>query len=192
MGGALKEVRDFIDSSTKEIVILDFHRFVDFGGESYDYTQLKQQIGAALRGYCLAPSHLDSTLETIWSATSQKERLVIAWNEPNPDAYMWPGVNQRWHKDADSLSKLYQSIKGDTLCPPVGMWSACCFKKSDLIATPYCNAVDASPTLANWYFGGSDFCEKANIVSVDFFNKFTTIVQASIASNLLKAGKKEH
>ncbi len=188
---ALKEVRGFIDSSDKEIVILDFHRFVNLGGGSYDYIQLKQQIASGLSGYSLPVSYIGSTLTTIWSSPESKTgRVVVAWNADDPDPYMWPGVNQRWYEDADSLSKLYQCIKMDMLSPPPGLWATCSFKKSAAFATPQSNAKDTAPTIMNWYFGGSEFCDKANIISVDFFKKFTNVVQASIVGSLLKAEKK--
>lgn len=191
LGDALKEVKDFLDSSSKEIVILDFHRFVILGGGSYDFVRLKQQITSDLSGYCLPPSSSGNTLATIWSSENHKERVVVAWNAGSPDSYMWPGVNQRWYSDANSLPKLYQCIKTDMLSPPAGMWAACSFEKSGMFATPHHNAKETNPTITNWYFGGSEFCEKANIISVDFFREFTNIVQASVIGSLLKAGRKE-
>ncbi len=185
---ALKEVRDFIDNSNKEIVILDFHRFVNLGGGSYDYIQLKQQIASGLSGYSLPVSSIGSTLATIWSSPESKTgRVVVAWNADDPDLYMWPGVNQSWYEDADSLSKLYQCIKMDMLSPPPGLWATCSFLAG---IAPHFYAMTADPTITNWYFGGSEFCDKANIISVDFFKKFTNVVQASIIGSLLKAGRK--
>jgi hypothetical protein len=187
---ALKEVTEFIDSTTKEIVILDFHRFVNLGREDYDYNQLKQQIASALSGYCLLPRYAGDTLETIWSSTRREQRIVAAWNTSNPDSYMWPGVNQRWYCNADSLRKLYGFIKSDMQNPPGWMWATCSFLTPSLSSSPKSNAKTANPTITNWYFGGSVFCEKANIISVDFFNKYSNVVQASIVANLLKAGRK--
>lgn len=185
---ALKEVTDFIDKTSKEIVILDFHRFVNFGNGSYDYYQLKQQIASDLSGYCLPASSVGDTLANIWS--SHKKRVVVAWNTSNPDPYMWPGVNQRWYSDSHSLSSLYKCIKSDMLNPPEGLWAACSFMVCSPTSTPHSNAKKSNPTITNWYFGGSKFCEKANIISVDFFNQYSNVVQASIIGSLLKAGKK--
>lgn len=189
---ALKEVTDFINSSNKEIVVLDFHRFITLGrGDNYDYIQLKQQITSTLSGYCLsAANHARSTLATMWSLGSHRERVVIAWNTINPEPYMWPGVNQRWYSKANSLSSLYECIQGDTKDPPRGMWATCSFMASSVAHNPHSNARKAEPTMTNWYFGGSMLCEKANIISVDFFDEFSNVVQASIIGSLLKAGKK--
>ena len=188
---ALKEVTDFIDSSSKEIVVLDFHRFVALGrGDHYDYVQLKQQIASALSGYCLSTAnHAQSTLATIWSSGNNRERVVVAWNAIDPDPFMWPGVNQRWYSKANSLSSLYECIQSDMKDPPSEMWAACSFMASSLTHNPHSNARKSEPTMTNWYFGGSLLCEKANIISVDFFYELSNIVQASIIGSLLKAGK---
>lgn len=188
---ALKEVTEFIDCNTKEVVILDFHRFVNLGSGDYDYSQLQQQIASALSGYCLPPRYAGDTLEAIWSSAGQKERLVAAWNTSSPDSYMWPGVDQRWYRHAHSLKKLYEFIRSDMQNPPGWMWAACSFLTPGLSSSPKSNAKTTNPTITNWYFGGSVFCEKANIISVDFFNKYSNVIQASIVANLLKAGKKK-
>lgn len=191
---ALKEVTEFIDKSSKEIVILDFHRFVKLSNEhgDYDYIQLKQQISSALLGYCMPVSFADKLLREVFEdQQSPKQRVVVAWNGDNPDPYMWPGVKQRWYEDADSPSKLYQYIKSDVLGPPVaGMWASGSFMKSNLLHSPIANAARIDPTIANWYFGGSTFSEKANIISVDFFAEHSNVVQAAVIGSLLKAGRK--
>ena len=188
LAGALKEVTDFIEKTGKEIIILDFHHFVNFGNENFDYSLLKQQIMSDLSDYYLPVSNAGDPLEIIWSSSEgQKRRVVVAWNADNPDSYMWPGVNQKSYSNAYSPSSLYKSIKNDMLNPPSGVWAVCSVMAG---ITPLFHAVSISPTITNWYFGGSKFCERANIISVDFFEKYTNVVQASIVSSLLKAGKK--
>lgn len=187
---ALKEVTEFINQSSKDIVVLDFHRFVKIGGESFNFDLLKQQISSALLEYCVPQVYAGLTLEEIWSLGSSRQRIVVAWNTDKPDDYMWPGVNQRWYRKADSRTKLYQCIKGDVQNPPMGMWASCSFMESNAINTPIANAMSIDPTITNWYFGCSTFCEKANIISVDFFEKHSNVVQAAVMSNLLKAGRK--
>ena len=189
---ALKEITDFVDNdaTNKEIVVLDFHRFVNLGEGSYDYKELKAQIRSHLDGYLLSVENgHEKPLEQIWQNCG-KARVVVAWNTSDPDTYMWPGVNQRWYNNADSKVKLYEAIKEDMLNPPSGFWAACSFLESSALHPPKDNAVDTDPTIKQWYFGGSDFCEKANIISVDFFREHTNVVQASIIGSLLKAGAK--
>ena len=190
LNSALTEVTQFIDSTKKEIVVLDFHRFVNLGSGSYDYTQLKSQIQKILSGYYLPVNEgSGKSLQDIWSIPGNK-RVIVAWNTNNPDSYMWPGVNQRWYQDADNLKKLYEAIKADMQSPPSGMWAACSFMKVSVFNTPLRNAAATDPTITQWYFGGSTFCEKSNIISVDFFDKYTNVVQASIIGSALKAGAK--
>ncbi len=190
---AIKEVTNFIDSTDKEIVILDFHRFVKLGDGSYDYSQLKNQITSALSGYILPNSLEGKTLESIWSTSpgNKNGRVVIAWNGGNRDSSMWSGVDQSWYQDAKSLLDLYKCIKRDMHGGISGLWAACSFMVSSVTATPHSNAASTNPTITNWYFGGSRFCESANIISVDYFESFTNVVQASIIGSLLKAGKKK-
>ena len=190
LAAALKEVTDFVDATDKEIVILDFHRFDKLGDKSYDYDKLKAQICSQLNGYILSvQSGQGKPLQEIWQ-TCGKKRVVVAWNTSNPDSYMWPGVNQRWYSHADSKTKLYNAIKKDMENPPTGLWASCSFMESSALHPPNKNASNTDPTITRWYFGGSAFCEKANIISADFFRKCSNVVQASIIGSLLKAGAK--
>lgn len=192
LASALKEITDFIDqdATNKEIVILDFHRFVNLGEGSYDYGKLKAQISSCLSGYLLpVQTGRGKQLQEIWQ-TCGKGRLVVAWNTSDPDSYMWPAVTQRWYADADTLIKLYEAIKTDMLNPPSGLWASCSFMESSAVHPPKTNAIAADPTIKQWYFGGSTFCEKANIISVDFVRQHTNVVQASIIGSLLIAGAK--
>ena len=187
---ALTEVTQFISSTNKEIVVLDFHRFINLGDGSFDYNQLKTQIQNILNGYYLPVNEgSGKTLQDIWSTCGSK-RVIVAWNTNNPDSYMWPGVNQHWYQGADSLQKLYEAIKADMQNPPSGMWAACSFMESSAFHSPISNAIATDPTITQWYFGGSKFCEKSNIISVDFFEQYTNVVQASIIGSILKAGAK--
>jgi len=185
---ALKEVRDFIDATKKELVVLDFHRFVNVGSGSYDYNQLKDQIRLLLKGYCLPCLNHATTLNEIWKICGS-QRVIVAWNGDDPDNYMWPGVNQRWYSNANSKQKLYAAIRSDMLQPPTGMWAACSFLASS-VDSPIYKAKLIGSTITRWYFGGSVFCQNANIISVDFFDEYSTVVQASIIANLLKGGAK--
>ena len=187
---ALKEVTDFIDSTSKEIVVLDFHRFVNLGEGIFDYDQLKSQIKIYLSGYYLHVSQgKDKRLKDIW-ASVEKNRIVVAWNNNNSDSYMWPGVAQSWYQDANTINELYDDIKKDMSDFHSGMWATCSFIVSSSVNTPRIIAAKLCPTITQWYYGGSKWCEKANIISVDFFSEYTNIIQASIISSLMKAGAK--
>ena len=188
---ALGEVKGFIDNTNKEIVILDFHRFVSLDGEEFDYAELRQQISSELFEYAVPPSFEDQTLGAIWSRGSPQQRIVLAWNKSERDkSFMWPGVQQQWYKNADSPSKLYECI--DEQSAKKGLWTECAFMTFGF-SNPldvHTSAERINPTISNWYFGGSSFCENANIISVDFFDEHSNIVQASVIGSLLKAGNK--
>ena len=186
---ALKEVTDFIDSTCYEIVVLDFHRFNNLGEGSFDFDQLKGQIKSYLSGYYLHVSQgKDKPLKDIW-VSCRKDRVVVAWNTNNSDSYMWPGVAQSWYQYAKTINDLYADIKEDMADTHSGMWATCSFTASSALNTPHEIAVELDPTITRWYYGGSKWCEKANIISVDFF-EYTNIIQASIISSLMKAGTK--
>lgn len=186
---ALREVTDFIDATSREIVVLDFHRFVVVeGSKEYDFDQLKSQIKTYLDGYCLPVNEGEGKpLSDIWP-TCGKKRIVVAWNASSPDDYMWKGVNQVWYSTADTQQKLYSGIRSTMLSPPSGLWSVCSFVTSSITRTPESNAIDLDPTVTRWYFGGSTFCQNGNIINVDFFEKYSNVVQAAIVGSLLKGG----
>ena len=116
---------------------------------------------------------------------------MIAWNSDTIDAsYMWPGVDQHWYSHADSKEKLYNNLTRDflSLQSSQTLWAAWTFMEPSVTATPKRNAISLNPTISRWYFGGSTWCQHANILSVDFFESYTNIVQATIVSNIIKAG----
>ena len=188
---ALQEVKDFISATDKEIVVLDFHRFIQLGDQSFDYDQLKAQVKSSLNGYYLPVGEgKDKTLSEIWQTSGQR-RIVVAWNNSqNIDTnYMWPGVDQHWYSDADSEGKLKSDLENDFTNPPhtTKMWSTCVFMTSAWNRTPYSNAKNLCPAIDNWFYGCSDWTLKANIISTDFFDLFNNTVQASICASIMKA-----
>ena len=196
LDAALGEVKRFIDNTNKEVVVLDFHRFVALDGRSYNYAELWKQILFELSEYYVPPGFQDKTLGAIWSQGSPKRRIVVAWNRERErdESCMWPGVQHQWYSKEDTPNKLYKSIKKDTLTPPAApcLWTECAFLtfgRSNL-RTVRGSAERINPTITNWYFGGSAFCESANIISVDFFDEHSNVVQAAIVGSLLKAGRK--
>ena len=137
----------------------------------------------------LSDTSQGETLENLWNSPDRRtKRIVVAWNKSNRAVSMWPGVKHGWYEDANSLEKLYDCIKSDMEKPPAGLWATCSFI-TYIPWTPQYNAICTDPTITNWFFGGSGFCEKANIIYVDFFHENSTVVQASIIGSLLKAAQ---
>lgn len=196
LSGALKEVKDFIDSSEKEIVILDFHRFVSLqSGVKYDFAQLTKQVKSILNGYYLPVGvGKGKTLADIWKAGPGKGRVVVAWNDTSSlDAsFMWPGVDQHWYQNASSDAILQQDLEKDFSSPPSTsvMWSSCVFRSVNAFNTPLSNAKSSSTDIDNWFYGCADWTLKANIISTNFFQLYDNIVQACICASILKAGSK--
>lgn len=187
---ALQQVISFINATEKEIVILDFHRFVNLSSNDYNFTLLKEQVKKLLGDYCIDPSYVNKTLGDIWTGSS-KRRVVVAWNSDTIDtSYMWPGVNQHWYSQTNTKENLYNDLTRDfmTQQPSKTMWAACTFMKETAMDTPEAIAISLNPTMSRWYYGGSTWCLHANILSVNFFESYTNIVQATIVSNLIKAG----
>ena len=188
---ALQEIKSFISTTEKEIVILDFHRFNQIGDQSFDYDQLKSQVKSSLKGYCLPMRQgQGKTLSKIWKTSGQR-RIVVAWYSDTIDtSYMWPGVNQHWYSNANSKDKLKSDLEKDFTNPPskTEMWSTCVFMTSSWDRTPSSNAANLSPVIDNWFYGCSKWTLKANIICTDFFNLYNNTVQACICASILKAG----
>ena len=120
-----------IETSKKEVDILDFHRFVKLGNRQYDYNQLKQHISSALFGYCVPVSYAGDTLGKIWSQRAPKQRIVVAWNADNPDvAWSEPALVQGCIFSLPTLS-MHQRGHAE---PP----STCSFMKSSLFSHFQC------------------------------------------------------
>lgn len=184
----LKEVKEFIDSAPKEIVVLDVCHFIQLEGGEFDYNELRQQIEGYLDGYLLSPRlGQDTPLAEIWSRRD-RQRVVVAWNGHLSSPSFWPGIARRNYSEADSKEKLFAEIERDMKLPLKGLWATCSIKTPTVVATPKVNAYSLDPTITRWYFGGSTWCCKANIISVDFFDECSNIVQAAIIGSLLKAG----
>ncbi|GMH35123.1 hypothetical protein BSKO_02991 [Bryopsis sp. KO-2023] len=190
LANALKEVKEFVDSTEKEIVVLDFHRFnvLMWKDMGFDFKALRTQIKAALgEHYIPALVGKGKTLNEIWE-NSAGRRIIVCWNGPSPDEYMWPRVDQHWYQHANDLTDLGRAIsedikkgeKGD------GFWSMCVFRTVDFDHTPHSNAKDAFSEIEGWFFGCSKWTQAANIIAVDFFYEFSNVVQACVCANLLK------
>ena len=192
---ALQEIVGFINSTGKEIVILDFHRFNNLGQGDFDFNQLKVQVKSLLEGYCLLPVSQGHTLSKIWQTCGQ-QRIVVAWNDngTRDPTYMWPAVKQGWYANAKTPDQLSAAIAEDMRKqrPDSKLWSACVFLAPSVltIGEPINNAKILTPTIDNWFYGCADWALKANIITTNFFYKFNHTVQASICANILKGGVK--
>lgn len=187
---ALNEIKSFVqDHGAQDIVILDFHRFVNLGKGEYDFSQLKDQVKTLLQGFILPVT--DKTLGEIWKDEENvQHRIVVAWNNNSIDSsYMWPRVEQSWYREARNKKELRKAIESDfsTVHPSSMLWSAGVFTTS---ITPILDAKNLVPDIDNWLYGCADLTLKANIISTNFCPKHNNLIHASIIASLLKAGRK--
>ena len=194
---ALKEVTEFIDQTTKEIVILDFHRFNNLIQQDFNYSELKVQVRQALqdRFLPLFKGALTAPLKDLWSAEGAgKGRVVVAWNkEEARDDDMWPGICHEWYQHASTETKLHSSLKktfSEDLCQRTGLWNVCVFRNTTPIFSPITNAKNLQGRLSTWFHGCADWTLRANIISTDFTEEYGNIIHAAICANLLKGAKK--
>ena len=109
---------------------------------------------------------------------------------------MLPGMDERWY-NVKSRKELFNKIKEDLSEPRYTkkfkekLWIISAFTSTTLTGTPNNNAIALNPTLSHWFYGGSTWAYKANVISTDFFNEYSNFVQASVVSSLLKAGEKK-
>ena len=193
---ALKEVTDFISATSKEIVVLDFHRFKKLGSDSFDQGQLQSQVKAALQGFYLPEPPRSQTLNELWrGAAVGNQRVIIAWNDSSIDrSYMWPGVAQSWYSEAGSIEELQECVKNDFSSPHSSdkFWAACVFVNlaKQIPSTLEGLADVLHPHIDNWFHGCDEWSLKANIVSTDFCPDTNNMINACICASLLKGGKK--
>ncbi len=198
---ALNEVTDFIDQTTKEIVILDIHQFTNISSMDYNFSELKEQLNELLNGYDLPAFDgcLHTCLHDLWSGQAAgKRRVIVAWSSRETmEPEMWPGVNHEFYWRADTENKLHLSLD-KTLggLAPVkkdNLWSVCVFVRrsvSDPFCDPFRNAKHLSPKIDSWFHGCADWTMKANIISTDFCGEYNNIIQASVCANIVKGAKK--
>lgn len=187
---ALTEVVKFVEAHPMEIVILDINKFtvLEWVEVGFDYVSLKAQLADILLPYALPPDNSStSTLNDIWGAKDLK-RIVVAWDGPEPDSYMWSGIAKHTYADVRTPQQLHQAIAEDSW--PVGakegLWSLGVFESVDFVHTPRLNSIDTFPSIDNWFYGCGDWALKANIISLDFFEEFGNIVVSSVCANLIK------
>ena len=192
---ALNDIITFAQNAKKEIVFLRFKKFIALDGKTFDYNCLKNKVYSKLRRYILLPKCHGYTLSKIWKHCPRKN-LIIFWNEKNTinSNYMLPGMIEQWYENAKSRKELFNAIKKDLHSKQFKgkLWIISAFTSTTLTGTPKNNAIALNPTLSHWFYGGSTWACKANVISTDFFNEYSNFVQASVVSSLLKAGEKKH
>jgi 1-phosphatidylinositol phosphodiesterase len=183
MSSALEQVLGFCAENTGEIVILDFHRFVDFDGTTeYMYNQLVDLIKTKLGDKLIPATDKDKTLNELVKGPG---RIIVAWNRTGeiPSGF-WGGVNQQWW-NKDNKSDLFDAMKafyeGET---PTGLWASCAIVTPD---TSNISPIQSlNPDLSLWFTPDGTWAQKSNIVSCDFIET-TQLCASLVHANLVKA-----
>lgn len=185
---ALRAVCEFVDRHSQEVVILDFHRFIELEGYTIDWNVLQdlvlQSIGDRL--YASLGSSLP-TLEEIWKTNA---RILVAWNSTNgTHPHFFPGIHQGWYPTATTVDELHAAIDDDlrdnTPCHKKGLWTV----GAVLPAAPF-RQVPHIPQLLQWFLPGKEWTKAVNIIQADFVVEMDLVPNA-VAQCVLKAKEQE-
>ena len=195
---ALNAVKLFSCSHPFEVVVIDFHRFVNLRTHAMHLSdeliaEIATVVKDSLNGMLIPRASMGATLSDIWNG---KERIIAAFNEATQDKLMWPGVHQLWAGTAVTLTPALSEFVHYTLCHqlPLGALSsietvlpAIMPFSSEVIERPFW-VPTLTPEVSLWYYPGSKWVQKCNIIAVDFIEK-TNLPQLAVASSLLKGCK---
>ena len=179
---ALEQVKAFCSANNGEVVVLDFHRFVDLDGNSDGMKEelieiVKNQLSDKMIGY----ERKDETLNDFVASSG---RVIPAWNDKDtrPDMF-WPGVNQEWF-EKQTRDELYDAIKTfyeGTIPSP--FWSCCAIITPGF---PHISPIQSlEPCLHMWFSSNGLWALKSNIVSCDFIER-TRLAESLVMANLNK------
>lgn len=179
---ALEQVKGFCSANSGEVVLLDFHRFVDLDGNADGMKNeligiVKNQLGNQMIGY-------DRKDETMNDFIASSGRIIPSWNDSDTrPAEFWPGVNQEWF-NKQTKDELYAAMKtfyeGSTPSP---LWSCCAVITPGF---PHISPIQSlEPDLSLWFSPNDSWAQKSNIVSCDFIQT-TRLAESLIIANLRK------
>ena len=195
---ALNAVKLFSCSHPLEVVIIDFHNFVNLKTHSMHLTEelideISTVVKDSLNGMLIPRTSMGATLSDIWDG---KERVIAAFNESTQDKLLWPGVHQLWAGTSVTLLPALSEFIHYTLSHqlPIGALSsietvlpAIMPISSEVIERPFW-VPTLTPDVSLWYYPGSKWLQKSNVIAVDFIEK-TNLPQLAVASSLLKGCK---
>ncbi|RWS14085.1 uncharacterized protein B4U79_03254 [Dinothrombium tinctorium] len=195
----LQQVKQFIEATEKEIVILDFHRF-EKGFEENNETILDELIARHQLVIDLTKKYLRKFLAhrsdgydmTIGQLLQRNQRVIIGYDKYNlhGEQFLFPRIKHLW-ADTDNITRLEEYFN-ETLCkisspePQSAM--------AQLTPTPWGVLFDkygsirkmskkVNPLISEWFRERWWGC--ANIVSIDFILS-NSIIDTAIKSNRLR------
>ena len=195
---ALDAVKEFSKSHPTEVIVLDFHHFVNMRTHVMRLTaEVIDEIIAltkdCLNGLLIPRCRMRSSLSEIWQ---HSQRIIAAFNTTTRDDDIWPGVDQLWAGPYVTLKPALQEFLRNTFSNelPEGIFSSAESVLPAIVPLSYkiferpIWVPTLTPELSLWYSPGSSWAEKANIIAVDFIEK-TNLPQLAVTSSLLKGCK---
>lgn len=180
----LNQVLAFSHAQEREIIILDFHRFVplDDTVSFQDHIAVANLVATKLGNAIIPPADVNKPLGKIWQT---KGRIVVAWNHNESmsgrEQLFCSGVEHAWG-DKSSTSELFAYLQTEFRKAHTKLWTTCA-----ILTQSATHPIQSIPgELNNWFSAESAWSEKASIVSCDYIDE-TQLVENLIAANLTKA-----
>ncbi|RWS01412.1 uncharacterized protein B4U79_13100 [Dinothrombium tinctorium] len=183
-----QQIKDFLDATKSEIVILDFHRFPK--GFDTDALSKHEQIALLLEtffGDYLSPAFNEYRI-TVEELIQSNKRLVIGYGYDDLDKiYLYKRVRQIW-ADTDSVSDLHDYFKSNLCHTPSSFAEAAMAELTPKIVKVILDSYGGlrnladliNPQLTRWFRDEWPHC--ANIIASDFFLG-NNIIEISIEMN---------
>lgn len=180
LDAALVTVCDFVDCNTHELVILDFHRFVELES-SFDWKELQHLVMTTLGQRLYSYTGVLPTLSQIWETDG---RIIVAWNSTTGmHPSFFPGVQQGWYPAVTTVEELRVAIDNDLNddAAKSGLWTV-----GAVIPAAPLRRVPRIPQLLTWFLPGQLWTERVNIIQADFVVEIDLVPNA-IAQCVLNA-----
>ncbi|XP_037076883.1 PI-PLC X domain-containing protein 1-like [Pollicipes pollicipes] len=167
----INQVKWFMNNS-REVVILDFHRFPVGFESSTVHDQFVQYLMMELSRW-MAPRVYDVTMGELWASD---KRLIVSyadWQARRRNEYLWPTIPQAWGNKR-SVSELYGYLRQQMVERAGGpQWAA----MAELTPSPWDILIPnrglrdlaekVNPEVTKWF--RDEWWHSASVVATDFF-----------------------
>ena len=197
---ALVQVRDFVRRCTKEVVILDFHRFIPLKS-AFDWDSLFYFVLEHLGDVLYRNTGYMPTLREIWASSSLSAapytgKVLVAWNERMgmvPSSF-FSGIHQGWFRNVRNVDDLYhaidQSIEHAQKVPSIST----IFLKTVGAHLPAAVIKPVKPIkeLSTWFLPGGQWASSVNVIQIDFALDFNIVWYSTIQCLISASANVEH
>lgn len=190
----LNDVKRFIEATTQEVVIVDFHRFpVGFEmAPDKVHTELLTLIEETLKDHLLPNNYSYSV--TVSEIVQSGKRIILTYNDKHRIGrkLIWPEVRQYWgnQQNLNGLKKYFSMVYNRPT--PGVFWAA----MAELTPTPASIVLQPKEGLrvladltnrnvSRWY-RNDHWSQKSNVVASDYFLA-NEVIDLAIDSNMRKA-----